>query len=160
MKKKNIALVIIFLMLICCFSTFGAIWKVSSNVIHQFQGNQTESAMEDQKVLEDISKRTGLEPNWMAIRTHVYCDLVKPGTPRSVVDAGLSQIGEYDNSGLGLTQEIYFKNRLINVNLSPIIIYYDTNYFVVDSGAGEGNYGDRSDCELDKAKTPTMILTP
>ncbi|MBN1371296.1 MAG: hypothetical protein JW987_04990 [Anaerolineaceae bacterium] len=115
---------------------------------------------QDKTVLEEIGKRTGLPPNWLAIREFVYCDLLKPGTAKSQIDQGLSLIGSYSSPSNGDSIErIDFINPSIRYNLSPLIIVYDKEWRVVSSGAGEFNHGPRAQCEIERAKGQTPSVS-
>ena len=100
--------------------------------------------------MEEISKRTGLPPDWLAIRTYVYCDLLKPGTAKSKVEQGLSLIGPYYKPDeADQIKQIDFKDPYTYNNLSPLIIIYNKQWRVTSAGAGEFNHGARAQCEIE-----------
>lgn len=149
-KKFNFFWLFIILPLFCIVVCAGYGYYVYSQRIAQ-----------NKAVLEEIGKRTGLPPEWQAIRDHVYCDLLKPGTSKSQVDYGLSLIGPYfpPNEGDPIEQ-IDFIDPSTRYNLSPLIIVYDEEWRVDSSGAGEFNHGPRAQCEIEKAKGLTPSVPP
>jgi hypothetical protein len=158
MRLKYIILIVISILVVGCL-TIGFWIKLSYDLIKYLEVSQPERSVEEQQVLDGISKRTGLEPDWLSIRTYVYCDLLKPGTSRGEAEKGLSQIGEFFPQWEKREYTIEFKNGFINNNLSPIAIDFE-NDLIVDSGAlGPYNSGPRSKCELDRTKTPFKTPT-
>lgn len=124
----------------------------------------TQSSLQEKAVLEGIERRTGLSPDWLAIRQYVYCDLTKPGTSKEEVEKGLSLIGKY-NSPNGerypvdgwVQHEIDFIDPSTHYNLSPLLIDYNDEWKVISSGAGEFNHGPRASCELERIKGSTAF---
>jgi hypothetical protein len=117
---------------------------------------------QDKVVLKNISDRTGLQPNWLAVREYIYCDLLKPGTSREQVEKGLALVGEYWSPndkgtpiGGSFEEQISFTDPSTYYNLSPLMVTYDENWKVISAGAGEFNHGPRASCEImgDKGKT-------
>jgi hypothetical protein len=157
--KKIHSILLISLLIIGCITIIGTLGKSFLDILNVIQISQTKSAKEEQEVLTDISKRTGLAPNWLAIRTYVYCDLLKPGTPRKQVEEGLIKVGDYFPQWDKNMYQIDFKNSFIYANLSPLIISFEKGV-VAASGAGEHNLGPRADCELEKVKKQSITSTP
>jgi hypothetical protein len=121
--------------------------------------NISQYRSEESVTLEGIAKRTGLPPDWLSIRTYVYCDLLKPGTPLENAQRGLALIGEYrppnENSPINgsFEQEIDFTDSSTQYNLSPLMVSYDENSRVIWAGAGEFNHGPESYCEIERAES-------
>ena len=119
-------------------------------------------------VLQGIAERTGLEPDWLAIREYVYCELLKPSTPIEEVETALALIGDYwmPDSGVpripgsSFDRHIEFFDAATSYNLTPLSILYDENGQVKSSGAGEFNHGPRASCEKERAVNARRTLTP
>jgi hypothetical protein len=117
----------------------------------------TQRSLQEKAVLEGIAIRTGLPPDWLAIRQYVYCDITKPGTSKEEVDKGLTLIGKYysPNEEDPLSQ-IDFTDPSTYYNLSPLLISDNEEWKVISSGAGEFNHGPRASCELERIKIRTI----
>jgi len=100
-------------------------------------------------VLDGVANRTGLQPNWLAVRTYVYCDLLKPGITRDQIEKKLSLIGEFKppNNDGNFSQQVDFLDPFLYYNLSPLMLNYDEKWHLISSGVGEFNHGPRADCE-------------
>jgi hypothetical protein len=150
MNKKFWVILILAVLFTGFVFMVGLVWATSS-VVHRYTASQTQTALEEQKVLVDISQRTGLSPDWQAIRTYIYCYLLQPGASRADVEAGLSKIGDFISSWDMDLYRIDFKNSYLNQKLSPIKIYFENDY-VVTSGEGEIYWGADVDCDLQQAR--------
>jgi hypothetical protein len=149
MKKKYWVMIILAVLFTGFVLMVGLAWAAGS-VVHRFTASQTQTALEEQKILADISERTGVKPDWQAIRTYIYCYLLRPGASRTDVEAGLSKIGDFVSTGDMDLYRVDFKNNYLNQKLSPIKIYFENDY-VITSGEGEIYWGANVDCDLKQA---------
>jgi hypothetical protein len=157
MNKKILVMLILSILMMVCFLIVGLILKTTTGYVHEFTASQTESAIEEQQILDDVSQRTGLRPDWRAIKTYIYCYLLEPGRPRAEVEKGLSKIGEYVSSHEMDLYQIDFKNNFLYENLSPIKILFKDD-FVVTSGENELYWDADVECDLNQARVRPILI--
>ena len=151
MKKRSkfwLLFIILFLFIVC--ASYG-----------YYVYNQRLS--QERVTLNEISDRTGVQPNWPAVREYVYCDLLKPGTSREQVEKGLALVGEYwspNDKGTPIEgsfeEQINFTDPSTYYNLSPLMVTYDEKWRIISAGAGEFNHGPKANCEIVSAKSKTQ----
>ena len=134
---KIIIIAVIVIVIVCV--------GVSILGVQKIQQRSEENAAEEERVLNEISERIGVEPDWLAVREYVYCDVLKPGTPREEVDRRLSQVGSW-HSNIGNTL-VSFEERFTYNTLCPLSLRYDENDRLVNVNTGERNIGPKAWCE-------------
>ena len=107
-----------------------------------------ESQKEDQRVLSEVAARLGVSPDWKNVREKVFCEMLQPGMTSEEVHEELSNVGNYEEFGESLDQEIHFTNKYIGRILSPLFLVYGRKDGGLKGlGVNEFNSGPRSRCE-------------
>ena len=135
---KIIIIAVIVIVIVCV--------GVSILGVQKIQQRSEENAAEEERVLNEISERIGVEPDWLAVREYAYCDILKPGTPREVVEEKVSQIWSW-HSNIG-NDMISFEEKYTYRALCPMFLDYDENDILINAyAASEGNKGPKAWCE-------------
>jgi len=84
----------------------------------------------EQKTLQGVAQRLGVEADWETVNRHVYCEMLRPGMTQPVIEEQLAKIGPYSwkrDEVLTYLVYIYFEDNLINIYLGNMQLIFDEN---------------------------------
>jgi hypothetical protein len=119
-KERLISQIFIILTILFMGSCLGCLTFVAVQWIR----SDNEYDNEEKAVLNPLSQRLGVEPDWMAVRKYLYCDSLKPGMTVEQVEKVLNRIGPY-SLGIGDSKELIFKGQYIDFPLSPEDLHFE-----------------------------------
>jgi hypothetical protein len=133
MKKKFACILILLILIVACIGAVG--YKVRLMRNEMLIAEQSR-AVTEQPIVEEVSRRSGIKFEDMAsIREYVYCgDLLQKGMSQQEAAKALAKIGEIEPIGSG-NETVVFKNRVLNKNLSVLILVFNNAGKLAEWGA-------------------------
>ena len=124
MKKRSVCVIIFFVLSLVFVGFIGITARMVRN--NEVVYEQTREASE-QPVVEDVSRRTGIEFKDMAsLREYVYCgELLQKGMSRREAEEALAGIGEMRAYLNGSDEVVYFTEDVLDYNLSRLVLYFN-----------------------------------
>jgi hypothetical protein len=86
----------------------------------------------DQRQMESIAGRIGVDASWGNIKNYYYCTLLKFGAQRQEVIIGLNNIGYYHSyENFGNTLTIYFDDPIIADHLGNLSLAFNEKNILI-----------------------------